>query len=251
MANLRFDFSDQTVVVSGGTRGIGRAISEAFLAAGARVIATYRSNAQAANEWHASLPEEQRQRAQAAQLDAAAHDDVEVFFRELETNEVVPSVLVNNAGIRRDQPLAMMNPADWDAVMQANLTGTYTMSKFAVQAMMSKRYGRVVNITSVGAHVGFQGQANYAATKAGQIALTRSLSKEVAKRNITVNCVSPGFVETELLSDLEPEQQKEYKGMVPLRRFAKPEEVAAAVQFLASREAAYITGTVLEVAGGL
>lgn len=249
--SLRFDFGEQVIIVSGGTRGIGRAISEAFLASGGRVIATYHSNNEAATEWLGSLPAEQRERAQARQLDAADHHAVETAFREFEASGIVPSVLVNNAGIRRDQPLAMMSPEDWNTVIQANLTGTYTMSKFAVQAMMGKRYGRVVNITSVGAHVGFQGQSNYAATKAGQIALTRSLSKEVAKRRITVNCVSPGFVETELIADLDPEQQKEYKNMVPLRRFATPEEIATAVQFLASREAGYITGTVLEVSGGL
>ena len=245
-----FDFSDQTALVTGGTRGIGRAISEAFLNAGARVIANYCGNDEAANAFKEANAEA-GDRLHLAKFDVSDYDAVESFFRGLPDKYGALHVLVNNSGIRRDSVLAMMTREDWERVISVNLTGTYNMCKFGVQAMMGERYGRIVNITSPCGHFGFEGQANYAATKAGMVGMTRSLSKEVAKRKITVNCVSPGFVETDLIVDLPEELSKEYKRMVPLRRFAKTEEVAHAVLFLATREAAYITGTTLGVTGGL
>ncbi len=244
-----FDFSDQTVIVTGGTRGIGRAVAEAFLNAGAAVIANYRGNDAAAQAFKADAPHAER--LHLAKFDVADYDGVESFFRDFADRYGALHVLVNNAGIRRDSVLAMMPEEDWRSVIDTNLTGTYHMCKFGVQAMMGERYGRIVSITSPCGHFGFEGQANYAASKAGMIGMTRSLSKEVAKRKITVNCVSPGFVETELIDDLPEELAKGYKSMVPLKRFAKPDEVAHAVLFLATREAAYITGETLEVSGGL
>jgi 3-oxoacyl-[acyl-carrier protein] reductase len=160
-------------------------------------------------------------------------------------------VLVNNAGIRRDAIVGLMPREDWRRVLDVNLDGTYHMTKFAVQAMSRQRYGRIVNIVSPCAHLGLPGQANYAASKAGQIAMAKTLAKETAKRKITVNCVSPGFVDTELLSDLDAEKKKELLKMVPLGRFGDPKEIAAAVLFLASKEASYVTGAVLEVTGGI
>jgi len=245
-----FDFSDQTVVVTGGTRGIGRAISEAFLNAGARVIANYVGNDDAANafkEANAAAGD----RLDLVKFDVSDYDAVEGFFREFPDRYGALQLLVNNSGIRRDSVLAMMRREDWERVIAVNLTGAYNMCKFGVQTMMSERYGRIINITSPCGHFGFEGQANYAASKAGMVGMTRSLSKEVAKRKITVNCVSPGFVETELIDDLPEELAAEYRKTVPLKRFAKAEEVAHAVLFMATREAAYITGTTLEVAGGL
>jgi len=245
------DFSGQTAIVTGGTRGIGRAIAESFLAAGARVVAVYAGNQQAA----AAFGEANRAHAEALDVrtcDVADYAQVEALFKALDQRcpEGV-DILVNNSGIRRDSVLAMMKPEDWRAVLDVNLSGTYNMSKFAVLTMMRKRYGRIVNITSPCAHFGFAGQANYAASKAGQIGLTRSLSKEVATRGITVNCVSPGFIGTDLIKDLPEKLRQQYLGQIPLKRFGSVEEVAACVLFLASKEAAYVTGTVLEVTGGL
>jgi 3-oxoacyl-[acyl-carrier protein] reductase len=144
-----------------------------------------------------------------------------------------------------------MKEEDWRRVIDVNLTGSYAMAKNAVLLMMKKKYGRILFITSPMAHLGFAGQANYAASKAGQIGLMRSLSKETARKKITVNCVSPGFIDTGLIADLPPELVEQYKKMVPMRRFGKANEVAEAVLFLASSKAAYITGSVLDINGGL
>ncbi len=245
---IHFDFSEKLAVVTGGTRGIGRAISEAFLAAGARVIATYGFDTATAEEFTTAAG---TKRLETVQCNVADYAAVEAFFTILEDRGEELHVLVNNAGIRRDQVLAMMPPDDWEQVIKVNLSGVYNMCKFAVQNMMRQRWGRIINITSPQKDYGFSGQANYAATKAGLVGLTRSLSREVAKRKITVNCVSPGFIETDLIKDLPDAMKKEYKGMVPLRRFGKPEEVAPVVLFLSSDEAAYVTGTVYDVSGGL
>jgi 3-oxoacyl-[acyl-carrier protein] reductase len=145
----------------------------------------------------------------------------------------------------------MMKESEWHDVLEVNLSGIFYMCKFAVMNMMQKRYGRIINITSPSGKYGFEGQANYAAAKAGIVALTKSLSKEVARRGITVNCVSPGFIATELIQDLPDETRNSYVAQVPLKRFGKPEEVAACVLFLASKEASYVTGSTLEVTGGL
>lgn len=245
---LKFDFKDQTVVVTGGTRGIGRAASEAFLAAGARVICLYAGDAQAAEEMRGAHPSAALR---IERLDVADPVACQNFWRELEEEETTPRVLVNNAGIRRDAVLAMLPEEDWQRVLAVNLGGVFHMSKFAVQAMSLARYGRIVNLTSPSGKFGFAGQANYAASKAGMVALTKSLSKEVAKRGITVNCVSPGFIDTDFIRDLPEEQAKEYRQSVPLKRFGRAEEVASAILFLAAKESAYITGAVLEVTGGL
>jgi 3-oxoacyl-[acyl-carrier protein] reductase len=145
----------------------------------------------------------------------------------------------------------MMSVEDWDDVIHTNLTGTYHMSKLAVQHLMRRRYGRIVNITSPIGRYGFAGQANYAASKAGQEAFTRSLSKEVASRKITVNCVSPGFIDTDFIADLPEDQKKKYLSQVPMKRFGTVEEVARAVLFLADRDSAYVNGAVLEITGGI
>jgi 3-oxoacyl-[acyl-carrier protein] reductase len=246
-----FDFEGQTAVVTGGTRGLGRAITRAFLERGATVHATYRSDEDAARGFADSLgPLGERLRL--ARFDVASYPEVEAFWERLDTD--APDgvqVLVNNAGIRRDGILATMSPEDWSRVLDANLTGSFHMSRFAVRNMMQRRYGRIVMITSPAGRHGFEGQANYSASKAGQVALMRSLSKEVAKRKITVNCVSPGFVDTELLADLSEEQRKAHRDTIPMKRFGEPEEVAYAVLCLAAREAAYINGATLEVSGGL
>ena len=184
-------------------------------------------------------------------FDVGDYAAAEEFYRWFDTSFKALEVLVNNAGIRRDGVVGMLSKDDWDAVLRTNLTGSFAMSKFALMRMLPNRYGRIINITSPSGRQGFEGQANYAASKAGQVALMRSLSKEVAKRRITVNCVSPGFIDTEFIGALPPEQLKAYQNSVPVKRFGQPAEVAHGVLFLASREAAYITGSVLEITGGL
>ncbi len=237
-------FENQVVLVTGGTRGIGAGLVEAFLREGAQVIATYAGNTAAANAFA-----EGKKNLTVRQCDVSDDKAVEALFAGLGHERL--DVLVNNAGIRRDGIIASLSTEDWDRVIDTNLKGTYLMTKHAVLKMMGARYGRIVNMSSVGGKLGLPGQANYAASKAGQIALGLATAKEVAKRNITVNSVCPGFIETELIADLPEEQVKEYKAQVPLRRFGKVEEVAAAVLFLASREASYITGATLDVTGGL
>jgi len=245
-----YDFNGQTVIVTGGTRGIGRAIAGSFLKAGARVIATYSTNQAAA----AKFREDNSQFGESIdvqQLDVAKYEDAERFFKYIDTKYGSFQVLVNNAGIRKDSVLAMMKESDWHDVLNVNLTGTFYMCKFAVLSMMRNRYGRIVNISSVMERYAFEGQANYAASKAGLVALTRALSKEVATRGITVNCVSPGFIATELIQDLPDKLREAYLARIPMKRFGNAEEVAACVLFLASKEASYVTGSVLEVSGGL
>ena len=248
------DFQGRKAVISGATRGIGKAIARAFLEAGATVIGVYGSNRKAADsfsqEWQKSSSF-QDNKLFLYQCDISDDDSVLKLFKEIEQQFDTIDILINNAGIRRDAVLAMMQSDDWQRVIDVNLTGTFNMSKQAVLLMMKQKYGRIIHITSPMAHMGFAGQTNYAASKAGQIGMMRSLSKETAKRKITVNCVSPGFIDTDLLEGLTADQLTQYKKIVPMKRFGKPDEVAAAVLFLAGEQASYISGTVLEVTGGL
>lgn len=245
-----YDFKGQTAIVTGGTRGIGRSIAEGFLNAGGRVIVTYSANEAAAEQFR----QDNRQCAENIDIrkcDVTKYEEVEEFFGYIDTKYGSFEVLVNNAGVRKDSVLAMMKESDWHDVMNVNLTGVFYMCKFAVMSLMRRRYGRIINIASVMERYSFEGQANYAASKAGLVALTKSLSKEVATRGITVNCVSPGFIVTELLEDLPDKLRESYLARIPLKRFGSTEEVAACVLFLASKEASYVTGSNLEVAGGL
>lgn len=243
-------FLNQKVIVTGASRGLGRAITLAFLKAGATVIGIYGSNSETANAF-AQECAQFGDRLQLHQCDVTDNRQVEDLFRQVEDEFDAIDILINNAGIRRDGLLALMDSKDWQQVIDVNLTGTFHMSKQAVLLMMKHKYGRIINITSPVAHLGFAGQANYAASKAGQIGMTRSLARETARKKITVNCVSPGFIATDLLDDLSAEQLAAHKKLVPMRRFGRPEEVAAAVLFLAGPQASYITGAVLEVNGGL
>lgn len=243
-------FSSKTVVISGATRGIGKAIAEGFLQSGARVIGIYAGNTEAADSFY----EKNRQFSSSLELikcDVSQDDEVTSLFKMIEEKYEALEILINNAGIRQDAVLALMRTEQWQQVIDINLTGTYLMAKQAVLLMMKNKYGRIINITSPVAHLGFPGQANYAASKAGQVALTKTLAKEVARKKITVNCVSPGFISTDFINDLSKEQLTAYKKMVPMRRFGTPQEVADAVLFLAGTRADYITGTVLDISGGL
>ncbi len=245
-----FDFSGQTAIVTGATRGIGRAVTLSLLAQGAEVIGIYGGNQTAAEQ----LLEENSQYGTGLSLyqcNVADSKQVSEFYEEIESKHTSIEILVNNAGVREDAVVALMKEQEWNKVLDINLNGTFLMSKPAIHLMMQNKYGRIINITSPVAHLGFAGQANYAASKAGQVGFTKSLAKEVAKKKITVNCVSPGFIATDFINDLPKEQLTSYKKMVPMRRFGTVEEVADSVSFLASGQAAYITGSVLEISGGL
>ena len=247
---MEFDFKGQTALVAGGTRGIGRAISEAFLKAGAKVVATYLSNDEEAKKFKKANAD-RANFLDIYQFNVTDYESVENFYKKVEVKYESFQILVISSGIRSDSIVGMMKAEDWNRVIDTNLTGTFNLSKLAVQSMMRQRYGRIITLTSPIGKFGFAGQANYAASKAGQVAFTRSLSKEVASRKITVNCVSPGFIDTDFIGDLPEEQRKAYKDQVPLKRFGSPEDVTYPVLFLASKETGYITGSVLDVTGGL
>jgi 3-oxoacyl-[acyl-carrier protein] reductase len=245
---MNFNFQNYTVIVTGGTRGIGKSISEVFLKFGATVIATYSADKKSAElllEKHSNLPLE------IVQFDISDYNQVEAFYDNFDKKYNKLDVLVNNAGIRKDSIVGLMPYNDWQKVIDTNLTGTYSMSKLGMMRMVPNRFGRIITITSPSGKLGFPGQANYAAAKAGQVAFTKTLSKEVARYNITANCISPGFIETDLISDLTEEQKKAYRQQIPMRRFGKPEDISPAVAFLASTEAGYINGTVLDITGGI
>lgn len=243
-----YDFKGQTAIVTGGIRGIGKSVVESFLRAGARVIIA--SN-EAATEQFKQDTSEFAENIDIQICDVSKYEEVEKFFEYIDKKYESFEILVNNAGIRKDAVLAMMKESEWHDVLDVNLSGIFYMCKFAVMSLMRQRYGRIISITSPSGKYGFEGQANYAASKAGLVALTKSLSKEVARRGITVNCVSPGFIATDLIKDLPDELRDSYIAQIPLKRFGKPEEVAACVLFLASKEAAYVNGSTLEVTGGL
>ncbi len=245
-------FEQKKALVSGATRGIGRAISLALLAEGARVCGLYGGNQAAADRFRAEAELlGHGERLWLKELDVSDYQAVAAFFAFLEEQWDTLDILVNSAGIRRDAVVPMLRQEDWQRVLDVNLSGCFNTSKAALPLMLKQKYGRIVFITSPMGHLGFPGQANYAASKAGQIGLMKSLSKEVAKRRITVNCVSPGFIDTDFLDGLGEEQLKAYRKMVPAGRFGTAEEVASAVLFLAGDKAAYINGAVLEITGGL
>jgi len=236
--------------VTGGSRGIGRAIALEFAARGAAIVVNYHKSPEAADEVVKQIVEAGG-KAAAFQADVSDFKQAESLIKfAIETFGDL-RILVNNAGITKDTLIMMMSEADWDAVINTNLKSTFNCSKAAVKHMLRKRAGRILNIASVAGQMGNAGQVNYSASKGGQIAFTKSLAREVAARNITVNAIAPGFVDTEILADMSPDTLEAMLKLVPLARKAKPEEIAYAAAFLASDQAAYITGQVLGVDGGM
>ncbi len=236
-------------LVTGGSRGIGRAVCVKLAAMGYYVLISYKGNeTEAANTL--ALLQEKGGNGETLRFDVASKSDIQsVLGGWMETNqEKNIEVLVNNAGIREDGLMVFMKDEQWESVIKTSLDGFFYVTRLVVNAMLLKRYGRIINIVSLSGLKGMAGQVNYSAAKAGVIGATKALAQEIGRRGITVNAVAPGFISTDMTADLN---EKELSAMIPVKRFGLPEEVAHAVGFLASREAAYITGEVLNVNGGL
>jgi len=247
---MPLSLENKVALVTGGSRGIGRAIALEFAARGAAVVVNYNKSPEAAEEVVKEI-QEAGGKAAAFQADVSDFKQAEALVKFAVETFGDLNILVNNAGITRDQLIMMMPEADWDAVINTNLKSTFNCSKAAVKHMMRKRAGRIINIASVAGQMGNAGQTNYSASKGGQIAFTKALAREIAARNVTVNALAPGFIETEILEAMNKETLDAAVRMIPLARIGKPEEVAFAAAFLASDEAAYITGQVLGVDGGM
>ena len=241
---------DKVAIITGGSRGIGRAIALEFAARSAAVVVNFNRSPEAANEVVKQILDTGG-KAAAFQADVSNFKQAEELIKFAVETFGDLHILVNNAGITKDTLIMMMSEADWDAVIDTNLKSTFNCSKAAIKHMMRKRFGRIVNIASVAGQMGNAGQANYSASKGGQIALTKSLARELASRNITVNALAPGFVDTEILDAMSQETLESALKLVPLGRKGKPEEIAFAAAFLVSDQAAYITGQVLGVDGGM
>jgi 3-oxoacyl-[acyl-carrier protein] reductase len=244
------DLSGKTALVTGGSRGIGRAIVTRLATQGADVAFTYLGNEAAAGETVAAV-EGLGRTALAIQGDARESEAAEATVKAALEALGKLDILVNNAGITRDDLIMRMSPENWRDVLETNLFGAFWMTKAVTRPMLKARGGRIINISSVSGQAGQTGQANYSAAKAGIIGLTKATARELASRGITVNAIAPGFVLTELTQDLPEALKNEITARTPLGRFGTTEEVANAVAFLASEEAAYITGQVLAVDGGL
>ncbi|HEY8257694.1 MAG TPA: 3-oxoacyl-[acyl-carrier-protein] reductase [Gemmatimonadales bacterium] len=240
------DLSGRTAFVTGSTRGIGLAVARALHGAGAKVTIVGRDAAKAA-EVAAGLGE----RSASAACDVAKEAEVAAAIEAAEKALGPIDILVNNAGLTRDNILLRLTPSDWDAVLSANLTGAFYTTRLVIKGMMKRRWGRIINVTSIVGLTGNKGQANYAASKAGLIGFTKSVAKEYASRGILANCVAPGFIETDMTSALPEEARATLLEDIALGRLGRPEDVAGGVLFLASDLAAYITGQVLVVDGGM
>lgn len=247
---MQVNLSDQSVLITGGTRGIGRALVGAFAQSGARVAFTYRSSSEAADEIVDNLNDEGVETL-ALQGDVGDMESAEDTIEAVTDAWGSVDVLVNNAGITRDGLLLRMREGDWDDVLETNLKGVFNFCKAAYRPMMRQRSGKIINISSVVGITGNPGQANYAASKAGIIGFSKSLARELGSRGVTVNVVAPGYVDTDMTSDLSDDAREAMLDAVPLERTAHPQDVASSVLFLASEAADYITGHVLHVDGGL
>jgi len=237
----------QTALVTGASRGIGAAIAAHLAAAGARVIGTA-TTAEGAERISSTLAADG---GHGAVVDVADAISVAALFAQLEAAGEMPAILVNNAAITRDTLMLRMKEDDWDAVINTNLSANFRVTKAVLKRMMKERYGRIISISSVVGQMGNPGQVNYCASKAGVIGMTKSLAREVGSRGITVNAVAPGFIDTDMTRGLDESQRTALLGQIPAGRLGSPEDIAAAVLFLASPAAAYITGQTLAVNGGM
>jgi len=241
--------AEDVVLVTGASRGIGQAIAAALAAEGATVIGTATSEAGAAaiTAWF----KERGLKGRGTRYDALDPEGAQALVADLEGHEGLPTILVNNAGIARDGLLLRMKNEEWDQTINVNLSSVFRLTKLCLKRMLKERRGRIINISSVIGAIGNPGQAHYAAAKAGLIGFTRSLARELASRNVTVNAVAPGFIETDMTRALPEQVRAGYQGQIPLGRFGTVEDVASAVLYLAGNQANYLTGQTLHVNGGL
>ena len=244
------EFEGKTAIVTGGSRGIGRGIAERLAEGGANVLITYAGNAAAAQEVVDSLTAK-GVKAGAVQADAADPESAAKIVAAATELGGSVDILVNNAGITRDNLLIRMKDEEFDAVIATNLRGVYAMMKAVAKPMMKARYGRIINISSVVGVYGNAGQVNYAAAKAGVIGMTKSVAKELGSRGITCNAVAPGFIKTPMTDKLTDEQKNMMLGQIAMKRFGDVEDIAGVVSFLASKDAGYVTGQVIEISGGI
>jgi 3-oxoacyl-[acyl-carrier protein] reductase len=244
------EFKDKRVIVTGGTKGLGKAIALSFAREGAWVSVNYSSDDKSASRAEVEL-KSLATKSLLLKADISSGSDVGKMIRSVLDQWEYVDILVNNAGIIRDKLLMFLDEEDWDRVLEVNLKGTYLCSRAIIKTMIARRFGRIINITSPSALTGRAGQTNYSASKGGIISFTKSLSKEMARLGITVNAVCPGIIPTSTIENLDQEAKTNFLKMIPMARFGEPEDVAGAVLFLASEKAGYITGQVLAVDGGL
>ncbi len=244
------DFNGKVALITGSSRGIGKSVAKDLASKGAFVIINYASNEQAAQSVKDEI-ESKGGKCEIRGFDVSSYSQVNDEIDSIVKDHGELNFLVNNAGITRDTLLMRMKEEDWDAVINVNLKGVFNCTKAASKYMVKQKSGRIVNISSVVGEMGNPGQSNYSATKAGIIGFTKSVSRELASRNITVNSIAPGFIETDITSGLSDKVKEYYLGQIPLSRFGSPEDVSGVVSFLLSDAASYITGEVIRVNGGM
>jgi len=232
----------KNIFISGASRGIGKSMAQHFAKSNFNVVGTSRNNFKFDNNLENLFP---------IKLDVTSRNDVKDFFDELKSKNLLPDILINNAGITADQLFLRMSDDDWDNVINTNLTGTFNLTKIFLKNMIKNKFGRIINISSISGLMGNPGQVNYSSSKAALNGFTKSLAKEVGSRNITVNCVAPGFIDTDMTSYIGDNERNEILKQIPLNKFGLPEDISKLVMFLMSDEASYITGQTISIDGGL
>ena len=233
---------NRNIFISGASRGIGKSMAKHFAKSNFNVIGTSRNNFKFDDDLENLLP---------LKLDVTSRSDVKDCFDELKSKNLLPDILINNAGITADQLFLRMSDDDWDNVINTNLTGTFNLTKIFLKNMIKNKFGRIINISSISGLMGNPGQVNYSSSKAALNGFTKSLAKEVGSRNITVNCVAPGFIDTDMTSYIGDNERNEILKQIPLNKFGLPEDISKLVMFLMSDEASYITGQTISIDGGL
>ena len=232
----------KNIFISGASRGIGKSMAQHFAKSNFNVVGTSRNNFKFDNDLENLLP---------IKLDVTSRNDVKDCFDELKSKNLLPDILINNAGITADQLFLRMSDDDWDNVINTNLTGTFNLTKIFLKNMIKNKFGRIINISSISGLMGNPGQVNYSSSKAALNGFTKSLAKEVGSRNITVNCVASGFIDTDMTSYIGDNERNEILKQIPLNKFGLPEDISRLVMFLMSDEASYITGQTISIDGGL
>ena len=232
----------KNIFISGASRGIGKSMAQHFAKSNFNVVGTSRNNFKFDNDLENLFP---------IKLDVTSRNDVKNCFDELKSKNLLPDILINNAGITADQLFLRMSDDDWDNVINTNLTGTFNLTKIFLKNMIKNKFGRIINISSISGLMGNPGQVNYSSSKAALNGFTKSLAKEVGSRNITVNCVAPGFIDTDMTSYIGDNERNEILKQIPLNKFGLPEDISKLVMFLMSDEASYITGQTISIDGGL